>query len=264
MPFLWYNSFVMNKNELLSSKIIRDALKDEYKKTNIKLFDSIDSTNLEAKRLKNVPCPFMILADTQTDGRGRLGRSFYSPASTGLYMSIVQDSKDIPDNPVTLTCMSAVAVSRATENLTGKKTAIKWVNDIYLSDKKVCGILASGVFNENNTRLERVITGIGVNISTLSFPEGIDAASLNADVSRNVLAANITNEFFDICGGKKEWVSYYRAHALLTGKRIKYIFDGNTHYGTAGDIDENGALTVTDETGEVLSLFTGEVTVRIR
>lgn len=253
----------MDNTEKLSAALIKSALAEEYKNISITVFDTLDSTNLEAKRRNAEPCPFIVLSDTQTAGRGRLGRSFYSPAKTGLYMSISQAADDLPENPVTLTCAAAAAVSMAIERLTKVPTEIKWVNDVYIGGKKVCGILAEGIFDPETGKLCRTVTGIGVNISTKSFPEGIEAESLNTDISRNILAAAIADNFFEISAGRKDWLAYYRSRSFIKGKRIKYIINGKTHYGTAGDIDDSGALFVTDDSGETISLFTGEVTVRI-
>ena len=152
-------------------------------------YESIDSTNNEAKRLlKAEKGDFLVIADEQTAGRGRQGKSFYSPKDTGIYMSLVKRRGEALADAVSATTAAAVAVCRAIEALSDKKPAIKWVNDIYLGSNKIGGILCESVNSGNNRDSAAVIIGIGLNLSTPSFPDDIpNAASLNAEIDKNDL-----------------------------------------------------------------------------
>ena len=156
-------------------------LKDALKELDIVYFDKIDSTNSEAKR--NIISGFrekrLYIASCQTDGRGRMGRSFYSPPKTGIYLSFAFPAPEIVNDVVSLTSKSAVAVTEAIESLTDIALKIKWVNDIYLAGKKICGILSESIVTDRNY----IIIGIGINLSTNSFPDEIasSAGSLNCD-----------------------------------------------------------------------------------
>lgn len=159
---------------------------------------SVDSTNTEAKRLvKNgKAAPFLVVANEQTAGRGSKGRSFYSPANTGIYMSLVVADAISPDT-VKITSGAAVAVKSAAERLSGKTLRIKPINDIYLEDKKICGILCETVYDGSDSA--SVIIGVGMNITTAVFPAELSSAgSLGADVSREELIAEITKELLAI------------------------------------------------------------------
>ena len=222
-------------------------------------YASVDSTNTQAKRLiesgKNGA--FLVLADGQTAGRGRQGKTFYSPAGTGLYMSLAYPlSREIKD-AVSSTSAAAVAVCRAIEALTELKPEIKWVNDIYVNGKKVCGILTEAV--EPKT----LIIGIGVNLSTESFPEYADcAASLNCGVDKTELAEAIIDELLKIIDcDYAEFLPYYRSHSFLINKEITFIKDGVQTAAKVMGIDDSCGLVVELSDGKRLILRGGEISV---
>lgn len=178
-------------------------------------YDSIDSTNTEARRIINgqttegqttegqvtegqvterqitqeleakghvadghkLDAPLLLVADSQTLGRGRCGRSFYSPACTGLYMTVIVPMGIPITSQVTMTTRVAVAVSKGLDKFINVKTGIKWVNDIYLDGKKVCGILCEAVNDYSAGILKYAIIGVGVNLTTQNFPEEILASA---------------------------------------------------------------------------------------
>jgi BirA family biotin operon repressor/biotin-[acetyl-CoA-carboxylase] ligase len=158
------------------------SIEKELAKTGVQVFcyKDIESTNRKAKELsvQGVETPFVVVAATQNAGRGRLGRVFESPEG-GVYFSLVLSGKDIV-NPDLVTTSASLAVSRAMERLTGIKTDIKWVNDLYFNGKKVCGILCES-FTANGKRFS--VIGVGINLSTENFPDEIKnvAASLGVD-----------------------------------------------------------------------------------
>ncbi len=143
-------------------------------KINLVYLDSIDSTNMEARRILEASSsgPFIVVAREQTAGRGRQGKSFFSPKNSGIYMTIALPTGEIPSGVVTLTCRVGIAVSKAIDAEFGCRTGIKWVNDIFLSGRKICGILCEAISGEGGAH-SHILIGIGINISTVEFPDDI-------------------------------------------------------------------------------------------
>lgn len=231
------------------------------------VFEEIDSTNNEAKRMcaSGEKSPALIVAESQTAGRGRLGRSFYSPAESGVYFSILFPSLAPLKSAVSVTGAAAVAVMRAIRTLTGKQTSIKWVNDLYLDGKKVCGILAEAVSVQDGA--QHLIVGIGINLSTPDFPDDLQnkAGSLGATVPRATLIAAVWRELlpFLIDPNSREWLDDYRAHSCVIGKPIVWARGTETHEGIALAINDNGELLVQSPNSPPETLRTGEISVKI-
>lgn len=228
---------------------------------------TVDSTNNYCKRLlaNSKDGAFLVCADNQTAGRGRQGKSFYSPCDTGVYFTLVIRPDTNLSNAVTATTAAAVAVCKAIETLTALDVKIKWVNDVYLNGKKICGILTEAITDFESQTVDSVIVGIGINISTSDFPDGVDTAgSLNVDINKAELIATIANELMNISGGDySSFIDYYRSHSMIIGEKIKFIQNSVTQYATALSIDERGGLEVVlDETNEHIVLRSGEITVR--
>lgn len=251
----------------LSAAKITEYLPDEYKFLKIHSFDQIDSTNSIAKNLvlEKEDVPFLVIADSQTSGRGRLGRTFYSPASTGIYMSVVVGSFSSPADALFLTPATSVAVTDAILSLTGINTGIKWVNDIYLKDKKICGILAESQANSNGFS---IIIGIGINMTTENFPHELDdiADSLNTAIPREQMIAEIIKNLFDILKNPddKAFMKKYKERSILIGKEIYYIKNNQKVPATVLDIDDNGGLKVQTAENNNITLTGGEITVRLK
>lgn len=225
----------------------------------VRAYDVIDSTNLEAKRLllSGVRSPALIVADAQTAGRGRLGRSFDSPRGAGVYMSLIlKPAGDM----VSVTTKTAIAVARAIEALTGIAPDIKWVNDLYVNGRKICGILAETVSN-----VPGVVIGVGVNMLKREFPDDIrnTAGALDTHEHRERMIAAIANEMHDIIELGGEYMHEYRRRSLVIGKRIAYTQNGATQAATALDIDDNGGLIVRLDNGDTRTLSTGEISLRL-
>lgn len=251
--------------EKLSADIISSALRIDG--IRLDLFDEIDSTNSEARRQieQGMTSPALIISDTQTGGRGRMGRSFYSPASTGLYMSMVLKATDNAVDTVRLTTAAAVAVALSIEELCGISTEIKWVNDIYLNGRKICGILCESFLSDG---VRYAVAGIGVNLHTSDFPPDIRdrAASLNpSEKIRNSLAAHIANTLWRFWGDMTvpQIMEYYRGHSMVLGKNIVFSEGGEVFCGVAEDIDDCGALCVRLENGSHRLLSSGEISLRL-
>lgn len=256
------------KNNVLSESGIRKSLK-KNKNRIIAIYEETESTNILAKELFKDDGA-IVLADIQSAGRGRMGRSFFSPQGSGLYMSVSLKS-DIPtEKAVFITVAAAVAVSRAIDGLYGINTQIKWVNDIYYKGKKVCGILTEAMFEKNGGNMPHIVVGIGVNVNAPmgGFPEDIKdkAAALpdKANVTRNMLAAEIVNELDEILVGLKEktFLKEYREKSCLIGKKVTVIpvcreeFDASVL-----EINDDAHLVVVKEDGEKVTLSSGEVSI---
>lgn len=247
---------------------------------NIFTYKSLASTNNTAKQMAfdGAANGTVILAEEQTQGRGRLGRSFFSPEGKGIYMSfIVRPDYNISKSLLTTTA-AAVAVCLALKEACGEEAQIKWVNDIYLGGRKVCGILTEAMTNFETGQIDAIIIGIGVNCSTRDdeFPEDIrqTAGALSAPVSRNKLAAFIINHLRHILnhigeGPYPVFMDEYRRRSMVLRKDIK-VFNNFTNSGSdeylkakAIDISDDGGLIVIYEDGRKDTLTTGEISIRV-
>ena len=228
----------------------------------------LDSTNAEAKRLllSGETHPMLVVAERQTAGRGRMGREFYSPAQTGAYFSVAYVTDAPLSNAVTLTSAAAVAVMRAVRSLCGIQTSIKWVNDLYLDGRKICGILAESLIGMNGDGRGRLIIGIGVNLRTRAFPTALSgkAGSLgDENITRAALIAEVWRELSPFLRDPDDcsWLDDYRRHSAVLGKRIRWEQASHAETGIAVGIDADGALEVEREGDELVRLATGEISV---
>ncbi len=264
-------------------------------------FTTINSTNSYAKvlcekaiNLQNKESLLnlhgtVITAQTQTSGRGRLGRSFYSPDKSGLYMSMIfipkraeQISQGNTENfkpvaqlsPTLFTTIAAVAVCHILDKNFGIHTQIKWVNDIYLNGKKVCGILTEGVVDAISGKIEAIIIGIGINVGPCDFPAEIKeraGAVGNAEVGKDEitqLAKQIAEESFTLFSKADvaTTMNEYRERSFLIGKNVivhPVIDNASSDYSaTVTDICEDGKLRVRLADGTEKLLDSGEVSVK--
>ncbi|MCH5321659.1 MAG: biotin--[acetyl-CoA-carboxylase] ligase [Eubacterium sp.] len=250
-------------NDTISARKIKLNLKE---KIDVFYYPSVDSTNNCCKRLlaDSKQGVFLVTADSQTAGRGRQGKSFYSPALTGVYFSLVIRPHSSLQNAVTATTAAAVAVCRAIEKLTDRKPKIKWVNDVYLDGKKICGILTEAITNFEEGTVDSVIIGIGINIKTIDFPDDVEnAGTLGEKISRSRLIAEVTNELLSIAESDyNSFIDYYRSHSFVIGEQIKIIQNGRVTPATAVAIDETGGLEVELDSGEHKVLRSGEISIR--
>ncbi len=228
------------------------------------VYDTVTSTNDVARELCNDDGCILVVADGQTNGRGRQGKSFFSPHDSGLYFSLAIDTDSPAFDFTGVTCAVAVAVSRAVKKVAETDVKIKWVNDLYLRDRKICGILVQAV--SENSKILKLIIGVGINISTIDFPDEIKdiAGSLDKNVDRNVLTAESVNNILElIFANPDEYIDEYRNNSNVIGKEITYIQNGTSHKATAIDIDKKGGLVVKKD-GEIITLTSGEISVRFR
>ena len=267
-----HGGYVIPKDEnSLSLPIIEKYLND--KKYNIQLYKSVSSTNTLLKSAaENGEREWtVIIAEEQTAGRGRLGKSFVSPKKTGIYTSVLLRPDVSPDRTMYITVAAAVAVARAIEKNTGKRAEIKWVNDIYVDGKKVCGILTEASFDTVSDRISYAVVGVGINVS---LPDGgfekelENIAGAISDVSTADLRARLIADF--LVGfsafyerGFESAVEEYRSRQLLIGKEIEILRGGERIRSTAVGVDENCRLCVVYPDGREEKLVSGEVSTRL-
>lgn len=242
----------------------------------ISIFDVVESTNDLAKayaltKKESGYLNKIFIADSQTAGRGRRGRYFYSPPNTGLYISFLIHPREHnkPENIVGLTTAASVAVSEAIDNVTSAKTEIKWVNDVYCKDKKICGILTECVTDFDGCAAAAII-GIGINLTTEVFPTsaGELAGSLAYEhkiCTRNRLAAELINKIDEIVchqvlkNSDCSYIREYKKRLMVLDKDIVIQNSGETAH--VLDVDDCGGLVV-DVCGERRILNTGEISIR--
>ncbi len=243
-----------------AEQAIRRALGERWNNISVRALPETDSTNLRLKewyRAGQISPPYLLTADSQTAGRGRLGRSFLSPPGTGLYMSLLAAPPPGTDCGL-ITILAAVAVCRAIEETTSLKPRIKWVNDLFLRGKKVCGILAEGLGGP-------VIVGIGVNLRTPPGgfpPQAGPAGALDTAAEAPVLAGLAARYILDGLEnpGDPAVLDAYRQRMPLTGSTVRFTQDGREKNARVTGVAPDGGLMIEDDTGPH-TLRTGEVSL---
>ena len=258
---------LVSGGDLLSVGAIKAFLPAQLQDKEIILLKTVDSTNTYAKKLAadGAADGTTVIAEQQTAGRGRRGNSFYSPPKSGLYMTVVlRPEEHIADTDLFTIC-AGCAVSRAVEELSGTKPLIKWVNDVYLDGKKICGILSEATTDFESGTVDSVVTGIGINISTEDFPDGLGskAGSIGVDITRSELAAAVLRELMHCLGRRRaDNIADYKARSLVLGKEVSFMLNNVQYAAKAVDIDDSGQLVVVTSEGE-MKLNSGEVSVKL-
>ncbi len=253
------------ENDVLSEEAMAPFLK--ARPAGIRIYDTLESTNTEAKKLalNGAAEGTFVFADGQSAGRGRKGRGFYSPAGTGVYMSAVLRPETTVKEALTITGAAAVAVCRAIEAVFPCETSIKWVNDIMLNGRKVCGILTEAAADFESGSVESVVLGIGVNFCTV-FPEYLEktACSLaerpEPGRTRNRLAAELINSVLSM--DSDGFIDEYRRRSAVSGRPVEVTEAGRSYTAFACGIDERCGLMVKLGDGSLRTLRSGEVSVR--
>jgi BirA family transcriptional regulator, biotin operon repressor / biotin---[acetyl-CoA-carboxylase] ligase len=262
--------------DYLSAEEIKARLRPEIPPMEIRVFDTVESTNKTAKEaaLSEPDHTIIFLANQQTAGRGRLGRSFYSPENTGLYMSILFRPTFDLHHSILITTAAAVAVVRGIEALSPIKLDIKWVNDIYYNDKKICGILTEAISDFETGRIGYVVLGIGINCFDAAYPEALNgiAGNLGGGFTRNQLAAEIIKQWNLLLPTieNREFLEEYRSRSIVLGKEILVYPAGDKEgegvLAQVLSIDDDGGLLVRylagPDKGQAKTLSGGEVSIR--
>lgn len=233
-------------------------------------FACLDSTNTYALAHCREEEWLLVVSETQTGGKGRLGRSFYSPPGCGIYMSLAFYPQKSMKDLATLTTMSACSVMQAIQKVCGIQTAIKWVNDLYYKGKKVCGIL---VQNRQEEQKNALVIGIGINflVPKGGFPKELSqkAGSLYEEeppITRMQLIHTITEELHALYMDLPDhsFMETYRKACFVTGKNIfvHRLSTGQVQSAFAKEVLDDGSLLVQYENGEKEALFFGEISIR--
>ena len=307
--------YLLKEDDIFSDELFRQTFTSNYpdfSENHIECFKEIDSTNTYAKRilaecgnLRNTEGELtnagqkyhkaIIVAESQSAGRGRLGRTFVSPEKTGIYISVIYAPKGGITNPARLTACAAVAICRAIKNIFREASLdsmipqIKWINDIFVGGKKVCGILAEGVANFESGMIEAAVVGMGINIKKNkaafegelanvvgTLEDAVELSSPNSaasPLSRVDVAAEIAGQVLKIFEedassetAHKAIIKEYKEASFLIGRELTVyplIGDEKSAYkATATDIDENAGLVVKLADGTTRTLSSGEVTLK--
>ncbi len=241
-------------------------------------FAELDSTNTYLKRAASEGAAdgTVVIANCQTAGRGRMGRTFQSPGGKGIYLSVLLRPNLPPERLMPVTALAGVAVCDAVERVCGVCPGIKWPNDPVLGSKKLCGILTELSLEGETDRVENLVLGIGVNVlhTAADFSEDVAematslAMTLGRPVSRAALTVAVLEELDRMyaalhAGDLSAYLTAYRQRCVNLGKTVQLIGpDGGREAVTAVDVDENFELVVRDEVGVVRIVRSGEVSVR--
>ena len=265
----------------LSAEEISSALSEAgITDCSIQVYDTVGSTQDIGKEFARAQwsdpegtSPFaLITADSQTKGRGRYGKHFYSPSDTGIYMSLVIKVGKPVENFLSITTATAVAVCHVIERHSHMKPEIKWVNDLYVRGKKVCGILTEAAIEFESKKTDYMVVGIGINLSDAGISSelketagGIVPAGVRPP-QRCRLIAEILNRMEEMLNdlSTKNFLPEYRRRSNVLGQRVTILRNGlPCGTGLAVDIDEQARLAVRLDNGETEHLNSGEISCKI-
>lgn len=262
------------RGDVLSVESVRRYLR--HRELMPEVYKSISSTNtvLKARAAEGAPAGLVLIAGEQTAGRGRMGRSFYSPADSGLYMSLLLRPRIAAREATRITACAAVAVAETVEELSGRSTQIKWVNDVLLDGKKICGILTEASFDCESGALAYVIVGIGINTAVPAgdYPEELrqiaGAAFEGAAIPelRARLAAGVLDRLTDYAADPDSPACFdaYRARSLVLGKPVNLLIPGREpEPAQVLRLNRDYSLLVRMTDGSERCVSSGEVSVRL-
>lgn len=262
-------------SDILSPQGIRRFLKPEYRDLDLTVLPTAPSTNALVREKANQGCPegCIIIACEQTAGRGRYGRQFFSPVDSGVYLSLLlRPTAYSPQQATCLTAAAAAAMCQAIEEVTGQQPGIKWVNDIFLHGKKVCGILTEAAVGLETGTLNYMVLGAGVNLypPAEGFPEEIQpiAGSVlerSCPEAKNRLVGEFLNRFWDFYTHPKcrTYLEDYRSRSLAIGQNVTVLSAGRAVSAYAYGIDDDFRLLVRYDSGKTEALSYGEIRIQL-
>ncbi|MBO6214134.1 MAG: biotin--[acetyl-CoA-carboxylase] ligase [Lachnospiraceae bacterium] len=265
---------LVNSGEAFGVNSIRNALKTRWLGKELVFMEEVDSTNEECKRRsrKGAGEGLVVIADSQSAGKGRRGRGWSSEKGTTISMSYLLKPDFSPDIAPMLTLIMAMAAAEGISRVTGIDVGIKWPNDIVINGKKAVGILTE--MTAEPDYIQEVVIGTGINVTVKEFPEAIrdTATSLYLETgkifSRAQIAGEITTSFeiyyerFVKEGNLSRLTNAYNALCVNTGKRVRVLDPKGEYEAEAVGINERGELLVETDSGEVNNIYSGEVSVR--
>lgn len=262
-------------SDILSPQGIRRFLKPEYRDLDLTVLPTAPSTNALVREKANQGRPegCIIIACEQTAGRGRYGRQFFSPVDSGVYLSLLlRPTAYSPQQATCLTAAAAAAMCQAIEAVTGQQPGIKWVNDIFLHGKKVCGILTEAAVGLETGALDYMVLGAGVNLypPVKGFPEEIQpiAGSVlerSCPEAKNRLVGEFLNRFWDFYTHPecRTYLEDYRSRSLAIGQNVTVLSAGRAVSAYAYGIDDDFRLLVRYENGDTEALSYGEIRIQL-
>lgn len=262
-------------NNILSSESILKYLKTDF--FDIDVHKTINSTNTFVKELaiNGEKEGLVVIAEEQLLGMGRFSRKFYSPKGCGIYMSILLRPKLLASNSYLITSSAAVAICNAIDFISNKESKIKWVNDIYLDNKKVSGVLTEASLDFESGLIDYAVLGIGINV--FKPKEGFDEEIENIATSifdkeseksgdiRSELIAKILENFLDFYKNieDKSFLEAYKEKSLLINKEVNILSKNSAEKAIVLDIDKECRLKVKLEDGTIKFLSSGEVSLKL-
>lgn len=262
-------------SDILSPQGIRRFLKPEYRDLDLTVLPTAPSTNALVREKANQGCPegCIIIACEQTDGRGRYGRQFFSPVDSGVYLSLLlRPTAYSPQQATCLTAAAAAAMCQAIEAVTGQQPGIKWVNDIFLHGKKVCGILTEAAVGLETGTLNYMVLGAGVNLypPAEGFPEEIQSIAgsvleRSCPEAKKRLVGEFLNRFWDFYSHPecRTYLEDYRARSLAIGRNVTVLSAGKAVSAYAYGIDDDFRLLVRYDSGKTEALSYGEIRIQL-
>lgn len=260
--------------DVLSAEELEYIWDEDWLVNDILYFDQVDSTNIRAKQLaeQGAPDRLLVVAQTQTAGKGRRGKGWVSPKGSGIWMSLILRPELEPGSASMLTLAAALAVSKGIETVSGLKTQVKWPNDIVINGKKVCGILTE--MSSELNHIYYVIIGIGINVNMSEFPEEIRSVATSCliegkkELKRALLIAAVMKElkyYYELFLQQKDlslFMDDYQSRLANIGKEVTVIGAKESFSGIAMGIDRTGELLVQMEDKSIRKVVSGEVSVR--
>ena len=228
--------------------------------------DTIDSTNEYLKSRLDLFEKTIVIAEGQTQGKGRNGRSFYSPKGCGIYMSLLIKPQNDPNTIFDLTGITALSALKAIQTVYGITPSIKWLNDLMVQDQKIAGILCESLFFGN--RMKAMILGIGINVH--SFKKPLDIASIAASIEdfvpikkpRSILIAKFLNFFDEYLAAPDKALEDYRKQLAYVNQKVYIHQAGQISTGIIRGIDDHFHLLIENEHGQQESLVSAEISIR--
>ena len=262
------------EDDTLSALGIRQYLQGEALRLNLQTVDCTTSTNSDLKLLaqQGAPAGTVLVAGQQTGGRGRRGRSFFSPPGTGVYISLLLRPQLQMQQAVLFTTAAAVAVCRAVEKLTGQNPQIKWVNDVFINGKKVCGILTEAAADLETGMVEYAVLGLGLNVTEPAGGFPPEVAKVAGSIfkvpqgnAKNRLTAEVLNQLANLLQNPAgpDIYSDYKSRQLLLGHKVTFEQNGVRQTATAVDVARDYGLVVQLPNGQQRVLSSGEVSCKL-
>ncbi|MDI3533761.1 MAG: BirA family transcriptional regulator [Thermosediminibacterales bacterium] len=259
--------------DLLLPEQIKSKLNADFMGKKIFYYDTVTSTNDEAKRIASLGFDegTVVIAEQQTGGRGRRGRCWLSPKHEGIWVSIILKPSISPVNAPKLTMLAAVSIVKAIKEVTGLSTGIKWPNDILYNNKKIVGILTE--LSAEIDLINYIILGMGINVNTESFPDELKeiATSLKIETGKKVDRVKLLCRLLELFeqdykefleAGFSNILNKWRKYSITLGKKVRVIGLDTSLEGEAVDVTDDGALIIKKPDGNTVEVLSGDVSIR--